>query len=312
MVVLLGAAMSCPSNCNDCDPTATVCFSCAEGFELSVLGTCVDSNTIPKCNLYGPTNQCFACQPTYTISNSGQCLKDYSACLVYDPSDDSKCTTCGFGTVAKGSACIGPINCNATVNGRCASCITGYQLKGNTCSDNTGNCATVGSNGVCTTCKGGFNLVGYSCLPANITVYGCYIFDAPGVCQVCKSGYNIYQGNCLLPGQIQQVQQGITQLSTILAQRSTISVTTTTTTTTTTTSAKGGSIADPGFGGFGDAGFGGFGDTTASFGGFGGSTGGFGDGSFGGNGGFGGDNSGGFGGNGGFGGSGTVLPAPNC
>ena len=78
--LLFAFALSCPSNCNDCDPQATICFACAEGFEMNVLGTCVDSNTVPKCTLYGPTNQCFACQPTFTINN-GQCLKDYSACL---------------------------------------------------------------------------------------------------------------------------------------------------------------------------------------------------------------------------------------
>jgi proprotein convertase subtilisin/kexin type 5 len=315
ILVLLGVVASCPNNCNDCDPTGTVCFACVEGFEVSVLGTCVDSNTIPKCNLYGPINQCFACQPTFTINSNGQCLKDYSACLVYDPSDDSKCTTCGFGTVLKANACTGPINCNATTNGKCTSCTTGFQLKNNICSDNTGNCATVGSNGVCTACKGGFSLVGYSCLSSNITAYGCYVFDAAGVCQLCKAGYNIYQGNCLLPGQIQQIQQGITKLSTILSQRSTVSVTTTTTTTTTTTSANSKSNTDSGFAsGFADAGSfggaGGFSDT--SFGGSGGfsGSGGFGDGGFGGSGGFG--DSSGFGGSGSGGVGGSGVPIPNC
>jgi hypothetical protein len=317
VLLLLSVAMACSNNCYDCDPAGTICFACAEGFELSVMNTCVDSNTIPKCDLYGPANQCFACQATFTINN-GQCLKDYSACLAYDPSDDSKCITCGFGTTLKNNACAGPINCNNTVNGACNSCITGFTLSKGACTDTSGNCATVGSNGICSTCKTGFNLVGYSCLPSNVTVYGCYVFDASGTCQLCKAGYNIYQGNCLLPSQIQQILQGITQLSTILTQRNTVSVTTTTTTTTTTTSANGGDFGSSGFGsGFGGfGGFGGdnsslFGASGSSFGGSGGSFGAssssFGGSSFGGDGGFGGS-----GGSFGFGGQSNAPPIANC
>lgn len=181
VLLLLSVAMACSNNCYDCDPAGTICFACAEGFELSVTNTCVDSNTIPKCNLYGPANQCFACQATFTINN-GQCLKDYSACLAYDPSDDSKCITCGFGTTLKNNACAGPINCNSTANGACNSCIAGFTLTKGVCTDTSGNCATVGSNGICSTCKSGFNLVGYSCLASNVTVYGCYVFDVSGTC----------------------------------------------------------------------------------------------------------------------------------
>jgi hypothetical protein len=309
-ILLLSIVLACPNNCNDCDPTATVCFACAEGFELSVLGTCVDSATVPKCNLYGPTNQCFSCQSTYTINN-GQCLKDYSACLAYDPSDDTKCITCSFGTVLKNNACTGTINCNSTTPGACTSCISGFKLKNGICSDSTGNCVTVGSNGVCTTCVTGFSLVGYSCLNATLKVYGCYVFDVNSVCQLCKAGYNLYQGSCLLPSQIQQIQQGLTQLSSILASRSTVSVTTTTTTTTTTTAA-GSADQSSGFGS-GFSSFGGFGlDNSSSFGGFGGgsfggSSSSFGGGSFGG-GSFGGATTGSFGG---FGSTTTVTIA-NC
>lgn len=277
-ILLLSAVLACPNNCNDCDPTATVCFACAEGFELSVLGTCVDSNTVAKCDLYGPTNQCFSCQSTFTINN-GQCLKDASACLSYDPSDDSKCITCGFGTILKNNACTGAINCNvSSAAGVCSSCNSGFTLKNGVCSDNTGNCASVGSNGVCSTCKTGFALVGYTCLPSNITVYACYVFDITGNCTLCKAGYNLYQGNCLLPSQIQQIQQGIVQLSSVLAHRSTVAVVTTTTTTTTTLAASGNGFNnnngfDSGFGSGFDSGFGsGFGDfgSNGGFGSFGG------------------------------------------
>jgi hypothetical protein len=256
---------------------ASVCFACGEGFQLSVMGTCVDAHTIPNCILYGPTNQCFACEATYTISN-GQCLKDYSACLETDPSDDTACLNCAFGTVLANKKCTGTINCASSAD-PCPACLPGFTLGKGTCTDNTGNCLKAGANGVCVSCKDGFKLVGYSCLPKTMAVYGCFIYDAAGTCHLCKSGYNMYQGNCLLPSQIQQILQGVAQLSTILSQRSTVSITTTTTTTTTTTA------ADTGFGnGFGD-GFGG--DFGGGFG-----NGGFGDTGFGsgfGDGGFGGD-----------------------
>lgn len=227
-----------------------------------MLGTCVDSNTVAKCTLYGPTNQCFSCQATFTISNAGQCSKDNSACLAYDPADDGKCITCGFGTTLKNSKCTGVINCNSNTSATCSACLPNFTLKGGNCIDNTGNCKTVGSNGACTTCNTGFNLVGYVCISSNITVYGCYIYDSLSNCQLCKAGYDLYQGNCLLPSQIQQIQQGLVKLSTILSQRAVISFTTTTTTTTTTTSAASSS------GGFG-SGFGGFGDSNSSGFGFG-------------------------------------------
>ena len=56
---------ACPSNCNDCDPSGNICFACGEGYEMSVTGQCISDQTIQRCTLYGPTNQCFVCQPTY-------------------------------------------------------------------------------------------------------------------------------------------------------------------------------------------------------------------------------------------------------
>ncbi len=189
---------------------------------------------------------------------------------MYDPSDETKCIECGFGTTLRGNACAGAINCNSNTSATCSSCLPGYSLRNGNCVDNTGNCKTVGTNGVCTLCNQGFNLVGYACITSNMTVYGCYIYDSSGFCQLCKSGFNLYQGNCLLPSQIQLLQQGLTQLSTILSQRSTVSVITTKTVTTTTTTAGPTSFGSNDFGGFGGSGGfgseGGFGSDSSSFG----------------------------------------------
>lgn len=32
LIVLIAVGLGCPSNCNDCDPQATICIACAEGF----------------------------------------------------------------------------------------------------------------------------------------------------------------------------------------------------------------------------------------------------------------------------------------
>lgn len=154
------------------------------------MGSCLSSSTVPGCVLYGPTGQCFSCQPTFTITN-GQCVKDSTACLAYDPSDSTSCIACGFGTVLQNKVCVGVINCNTTqIN--CQGCILGFNLVGNKCVDNTGNCNVVGGNGVCVTCKSGFTLVGYTCMTTNTTDYGCYIYTNASNCLACKSGYNPY------------------------------------------------------------------------------------------------------------------------
>ncbi len=73
-LLLTYVAFACPPNCLDCDSSAAYCYACDEKFELTVTGTCVNSNIIDKCTVYGPTNQCYACQPSFQLSN-GKCVK---------------------------------------------------------------------------------------------------------------------------------------------------------------------------------------------------------------------------------------------
>ena len=124
--LLLVLAAACPDNCNDCDPTGGICFACKENYELSVTGECYNASTVARCTLYGPTKQCFLCQPTYSIEN-GACLKNGQACLATDPSDDLKCVTCGFGTVEQNGRCVGTINCK-TAQATCTECAEGFTL----------------------------------------------------------------------------------------------------------------------------------------------------------------------------------------
>jgi hypothetical protein len=259
-----------------------VCFACGEAFELSVTGQCISAVTIPMCTLYGPTQQCFVCQPTYSLGN-GNCLKNGSPCLATDPSDDTTCVDCGFGTFLQSGKCIGSINC-ATSSPLCSKCADGFTLDNSACRDSTGNCKTVGNNGVCVTCNDGFTLNGYRCVDKKVTVFGCYIWNKDKTCLVCKGGYNTYQGYCLLPTEIQQIIMGAAKLTDIVSRRQqTITTTVTTTTTQSASSSSSGASSSgsssslatdnsgfssfgSGFGsfGFGDTGFGGFGGTTTT------------------------------------------------
>ena len=75
ILLLIGTvlAANCTDYCNDCDPSGKICFACKQDYELSVLGKCV-SNVIDKCIVYGPTNQCFVCQPSFELSGN-KCVK---------------------------------------------------------------------------------------------------------------------------------------------------------------------------------------------------------------------------------------------
>lgn len=97
----------CPDGCLDCDPSGTICFACGGDLEASVFGFCHE-NTIDKCNIYGPADECFNCQPTYKFE-ANECKKDYSGCLVGRP--DGTCFECGFSKLLKGTHCSGVINC---------------------------------------------------------------------------------------------------------------------------------------------------------------------------------------------------------
>lgn len=72
--------------------------------------------------------------------------------MAFSETDKTKCVSCGFGTVLQDGKCIGAINCE-TPSAQCSNCLDGFTLKDEACTDSTGDCQTVGSNGVCKTCN---------------------------------------------------------------------------------------------------------------------------------------------------------------
>ena len=77
LVVLMG---QCPPDCIECDPSGAVCFACDKGLGINVFGQC-HPNKIDKCVIYGPTDECFNCEPTFRLHDE-KCVKDYSGCIL--------------------------------------------------------------------------------------------------------------------------------------------------------------------------------------------------------------------------------------
>lgn len=92
------------------------------------MSKCNAETLIDKCSLYGPTGQCFVCQPTYTLAN-GKCVKDFSGCLNFG---DNSCKECGFGTVLDSGKCVGTVNC-LDAEKSCLKCASGLTLKNGKC-----------------------------------------------------------------------------------------------------------------------------------------------------------------------------------
>ena len=76
---VLSMNKGCSPGCSECDPDGVMCFACDADKETDVFGGCHD-NTIDKCTIYGPTGECFQCQPTFTLKDGG-CVKDYRGCM---------------------------------------------------------------------------------------------------------------------------------------------------------------------------------------------------------------------------------------
>lgn len=79
ILAVLAHAQTCSKDCNECDSSGNLCFACGADKEVNVLGSCHD-NTIDKCIIYGPSDECFRCQPTFSLKD-GKCQKSYSPCI---------------------------------------------------------------------------------------------------------------------------------------------------------------------------------------------------------------------------------------
>ena len=196
--------VACPPNCHDCDPSGTICFACAHNYEANVFGSCQE-NKIDKCVIYGPTGECFNCQPTFRLEGE-KCEKDFSGCIMPN-SNDGTCFECGFSTTLRGGHCSGVINCEEEKQ-PCDKCKEGYQLDGGVCRDASEGCAEVRpSDGICMKCKKGYVQSGYECVSKKVKVPRCYIYNAEGKCKACKNGFNNFEDKCLLAKEIQTFLQ---------------------------------------------------------------------------------------------------------
>lgn len=160
-----------------------VCVACAEGFSLTVTGTCV--NTLPHCVIYS-NQRCQKCEPNYLPS----CTMGMSMC--------AHCNgTC-------------PTNCMfLDINGKCTQCSQGYyphsfKNESTVCMPLPEGCMQANSIGQCYNCDVGYlpdSLVISSianfqhCYPCKISF--CIVASGPGVCSVCKLGFVLINGSCI-------------------------------------------------------------------------------------------------------------------
>lgn len=51
-------------------------------------------------------------------------------------------------------------------------------------------------------------MIGYRCIKQEIFIPNCYIYYNSSFCEICKMGYSFFQNYCLLPMQIQAIENG--------------------------------------------------------------------------------------------------------
>lgn len=187
----INSCVACDSSCASCDVTAKNCTSCVSGFSLN--GTCVKA--CPT-NYFGKDGLCQACNVecngcVNTCSNCVNCAAGYYKC-------GSLCVkTCNpnqFADDASGTCISCNSNCKTCSSQQfCTTCANPQAVPVNgVCNDCSYPCKTCGTApSICTSCVTGFNLVGQTCIAA------CPTGASPvnGVC-VCTTGF-IYSNQCV-------------------------------------------------------------------------------------------------------------------
>jgi hypothetical protein len=129
LLAITTLCFACPQNCLFClqEPT---CTACMKGYIITLDATCL-TQTVSNCRVQLNSTFCSICEPTFQV-NSGQCIKDYSGCVVRNSA--GACQYCWFGTKLNGNVCTGVMNCQITLaTGQCSQCFIGYSLTAGVC-----------------------------------------------------------------------------------------------------------------------------------------------------------------------------------
>ncbi len=161
---------SCPSNCNACTVSDTVCSSCSSGYYLNsgLCSKCTISNCI-TCLRVASTISCTSCNTGYLLQ-SGTC----AAC-------PSNCRTCSSQTI-------------------CTTCNSGYFLIGGACSSVSTlvtNCQTYLGTSTCSSCASSFYLKNGLCYPCSLLCSSCDESHF-GECLTCNSNAGLFNKMCLI------------------------------------------------------------------------------------------------------------------
>jgi hypothetical protein len=207
-------------NCEFCDKPLKKCSKCKVGFRPDASGDC-EACTANTRYCHQETGNSLACNAGYEIINnacvkicragqyrqSATCSDCHTSCQeCYDLGAD-RCLSClrhdekyplngGWGCRAgkQPGYYIGSVPCTRPCNSctvavtQCTSCLTGFYLTGNTCTECPVKCAACSDALTCTACFEGFTLSGGDCVPS---CTGAEFQLAPNSpCLICNS-------NCL-------------------------------------------------------------------------------------------------------------------
>ena len=188
---LLMVGKFCPQNCQFC-MQEPLCSACNKGFALTAVAACI-WQSVSNCRVQLNSTHCSVCEPTFQVNN-GQCVKDFSGCVLRNSNGD--CIYCWFGTVLTGKVCSGVVNCQNMANGKCTQCWPGYLLANGLCVENRKQCVTK-QGAFCVKCAARFAINGFTCLSETTLPPFCSLFDyTVGRCLICNEGYESFHQYC--------------------------------------------------------------------------------------------------------------------
>lgn len=152
----------------------------------------------PNCNVVDlVTLECTGCNFQYRLNSTGWCVRQSSYCQTSD--SDGKCTTCVGQLALKNGSCVyADVNCLVADydNLICTKCKQGYVVSADQLTCTLADaCASRDGNGRCLTCIEGYQVIDGSCFVLGIN---CIRLDASTkACISCTSGTSLVNSLCV-------------------------------------------------------------------------------------------------------------------
>lgn len=184
------AAQSIDPNCASFNSNGN-CMLCSKGASFNSLGLCIILD--PSCLTYNQANgRCLTCYPGYGLDATGVTCVVQAVQANTNPYcskwNGNVCLSCATNSYFNSNniCVVSDPNCQASLNGICSQCYSGYDLQSNSCVKST----ATNNNPLC------FKFNGLTCVQCAVGTY----FNSQGICTLvsplCKT-FDTYAGNCL-------------------------------------------------------------------------------------------------------------------